>query len=91
MSESKSFHRTVTASLKAERSAADLASAAKARVQTEQAVTAQSVKMGELRLALANLLDCIDYTASPPNCRTNEMVGAVLDRGVIARARKALA
>jgi hypothetical protein len=42
----------------------------------------------ELRIALRLMLDCVDYTAG--NCRVNEMVGAVLPREIIERAKKLL-
>jgi hypothetical protein len=40
--------------------------------------------------ALRTLLDQVDYTADPPNCRMNELVGAVLPREVITLCRNAL-
>ena len=40
------------------------------------------------REALQVVLDQVDYTAG--NCCVNEMVGAVLSRGVISLARKAI-
>lgn len=41
----------------------------------------------DCRTALLTLLDQVDYTAG--NCRMNEMVGAVLDKRVIALCREA--
>lgn len=41
-----------------------------------------------IKEALQVVLDCVDYTAS--NCAVNDMVGAVLPREVIAKARQAL-
>lgn len=41
----------------------------------------------DCRTALLTLLDQVDYTAG--NCRPNEMVGAVLDKRVIALCREA--
>lgn len=76
--------------LKNERAAGDLFSDARANMARQQAISENAKKMGELRAALASLLDCVDYTATPPNCQQNEMVGAVLPRAVIDLARKAL-
>ena len=43
----------------------------------------------DVATALRTLLDQVDYTAG--NCRPNEMVGAVLEAGVIKLCRDALA
>ncbi len=40
----------------------------------------------ELRSCLALILDCVDYQRGA--CSVNEMVGAVLDKTVLERARK---
>ena len=40
-----------------------------------------------LRMVLGELLDNCDYTAG--NCRSNEMVGAVIPAATLQRARKA--
>lgn len=45
----------------------------------------------DLLAALRTVLDQVDYMADPPNCRLNEMVGAVLPQEVIALARAAIA
>jgi DNA relaxase NicK len=42
-----------------------------------------------LRVALSLILDNVDYIAG--NCRFNEMVGAVLPKEILAKARAALA
>ena len=42
----------------------------------------------ELRSAILAILDAADYTSG--NCRANDMVGAVLDRVLIVKARAAL-
>lgn len=42
--------------------------------------------------ALQVVLDCVDYTKpANPACRATEMVGAVLPKEVIAKAREAIA
>lgn len=41
--------------------------------------------------ALRLILDSVDYTANPPNCRPTEMVAAVLPTVVIEQCRAALA
>lgn len=76
--------------LKNERYAGDLFSEAKARLARQEAITEGAKQIGELRAALRTVLDCVDYRATPPNCRSNEMVGAVLPPAVIDLARKAL-
>lgn len=43
------------------------------------------------RAALLTLLDQVDYAASPPACRVNEMVGAVIPAEVLKLCRHALA
>ena len=54
------------------------------------AATALKVKQerDQFKSILLVILDCVDYTAG--NCRVNEMVGAVLPREVIERARQAV-
>jgi len=41
-----------------------------------------------IRASLLSILDDVDYTVG--NCRPNDMVGAALDRVIIANARKVL-
>ena len=43
-----------------------------------------------LRSAFMLVLDQVDYTSVVPGCRVNEMVGAVLPKEILERARKAL-
>lgn len=76
--------------LQNERQAGDLFADARANAARQQAISETAKKMGELRAALASLLDCVDYTTTPPSCRQNEMIGAVLPRAVIDLARRAL-
>lgn len=46
-------------------------------------------KIDEMLAALQVLLDAIDYTSG--NCRVNEMVGAVLPKELIEKAKAAIA
>jgi hypothetical protein len=61
-----------------------------AEVQAETRTHAEHLQKEneQLRSALLVVLDQVDYTAG--NCGLTEMVGAVLDRGVIAKARGVL-
>jgi hypothetical protein len=47
----------------------------------------QSERIEAFRTALLLLLDNIDYEAG--NCRVNEMVGAVLPKEILRKAREA--
>jgi hypothetical protein len=47
----------------------------------------QSKRIEALRTALLLLLDNIDYEAG--NCRVNEMIGAVLPKEILRKAREA--
>ncbi len=48
----------------------------------------QQERIDKLRTALLLVLDNIDYEAG--NCRVNEMIGAVLPREVLRKAREAV-
>jgi len=48
----------------------------------------QSERIEVLRRALLLLLDNIDYEAG--NCRVNEMIGAVLPKEILRKAREAV-
>lgn len=76
--------------LKNEREAGDLFADAREVIARHEAIKENAKQIGELRAALTAILDCVDYRATPPNCRGNEMVGAVLPPAVIDLARKAL-
>jgi len=53
-------------------------------------LAASQAEVERLRASLLTVLDMVDYTAEPPNCRLNAMVGAALPKQVIEIARQAL-
>lgn len=66
----------------------DMQSSARRIAELDRGIDSAMTLATRYRTALLSILDAVDYTAG--NCRTNEMVSAVLDRVLITNARAAL-
>lgn len=64
--------------------------ATKHKALTEHIFKCEKHPLGEVIECLGIVLDCVDYTAPIPNCKQTEMIGAVLPKEILERARKAI-
>lgn len=58
------------------------------QVKSNQEMDALRVQRNNMRTAILLILDAVDYTSG--SCRVNELVGAVLPKEIIQKARESL-